>query len=85
MFDESGEQFRKSYAAGREAYQRAHDDRKVFITLVVITLLGALLLEFLAHYTTWSFVPRIAVSVAAVVLAQYLAARHFNQPPPKIG
>lgn len=53
--------------------------------MVVITLLGALLFELLAHYTTWSFIPRITVSVAAVLLAQYLATRLFNPAPPKVG
>jgi hypothetical protein len=79
MFDESREQIRKGYAAGRNAYHHAQDDRRVSIAMVAITLLGALLLELLAHYTTWSFVPRIAVSVAAVAVAQYLTARLFNQ------
>ena len=87
MFDESREQFRKSYTAGREAYQRTssdHGDRKVFITMLVITVLCALLFEVLGHYTSLSFVPRIAVAIVAIVLAQYLAVRFFR-PPTKAG
>jgi uncharacterized PurR-regulated membrane protein YhhQ (DUF165 family) len=80
MFDESREQFRKGYSSGKDAYQRASS-----ITVVVTTLLGAGLFEILAHYTTWSFVPRIAVAVAAIVVAQYLAGRFFNRLRPKAG
>lgn len=83
VLDESREQFRKSYAAGRDAYQRVEDDRRAHIARIVITVLGAVLFELLAHYTAWSFVSRITVSVATVLLAQYLAARPFNQPPSK--
>jgi len=85
MLDESREQFRKSYAAGGDAYQRVRDDRGSYIAMVVIILLGSLLFELLAHYTTWSFVPRIVVSIAAIVFAQYLASRLFNQKPPNAG
>ena len=85
MFDESREQFRKSYAAGGDAYHRVQDDRRAYIAMVVIILLGSLLFELLAHYTTWSFVPRIVISVASVVLAQYLANRLFNQKTPNAG
>jgi hypothetical protein len=81
MFDESREQFRKSYVAGGDAYHRVRDDRRAYIAMVVIILLGSLLFELLAHYTTWSFVPRIVASVAALVLAQYLANRLFKHPP----
>jgi hypothetical protein len=84
-FDESREQFRKSYAAGRGEYQRLQYDRRMHIALIAITVVGAVLFELLAHYTAWSFVSRIAVSVAAIVLAQYLAARLFNQSPSKTG
>ena len=74
-FDESRERFRKSYVAGRDAYQSAQEDRRAHIAMVVITVLGAVLFEFLEHYTTWSSIARIAVPLAAVALAQYLAAR----------
>jgi hypothetical protein len=85
-FDESREEFRKSYAAGRDAYQRVRqDDRRAQITRMVITVLSALLFELLAHYTAWSFVSRIAVSLAAFAFAQYLTTRLFNQPPSKTG
>jgi hypothetical protein len=85
MFDESREQFRKSYDAGRDAYERSTSDRRAFITMLVIILLGSALFEMLAHYTAWSFVPRIAVVVAALVVAQYFAGRVFNRLPPKVG
>jgi hypothetical protein len=85
MFDESREQFRKSYAAGGDAYQRSSGDRRVFITMLVIILLGSALFEMLARYTTWSFVPRIAVAVTAIGVAQYIAGRFFNRLPPKVG
>ena len=85
MFDESREQFRKSYVAGGDAYHCVRDDRRKYIALVVIILLGSLLFDLLAHYTTWSFVPRIVASVAAIVLAQYLANRLFNQKHPNAG
>jgi len=83
MFDESRENVRKSYDAGRDAYERSSSDRRVFVTMLVIILLGSALFETLARYTTWSFVPRIAVAVAAIVVAQYLAGRFFNRLPPK--
>jgi hypothetical protein len=67
MLDESRERFRKSYAAGGVAYQRVRDDRRTYIAKVVVILLGSLLFESLAHYTTWSLVPRIVVSAAAFV------------------
>ena len=75
MFDESREQFRKSYSAGKDAYQRASS-----ITVVGTTLLGVGLFEMLTHYTTWPFFPRIAVAVAAIVVAQYLVGRFSNRP-----
>ena len=85
MFDESREQFRKSYVAGGDAYHRARDDRRAYIAMVLIILLGSLLFELLAHYTAWSFFPRIVASVVAIVIAQYLANRPFNQKTPNAG
>jgi hypothetical protein len=55
MFDESREQFRKSYSAGGDAYQRVRENRRAHIAMVVIIVVGSLLFELLAHYTTWSF------------------------------
>jgi hypothetical protein len=61
-FDESREEFRKSYAAGRDAYQRVRqDDRRAQITRMVITVLSALLFELLAHYTDCGFPRRFRV------------------------
>jgi len=53
--------------------------------MVVVILLGSLLFESLGHYTTWSLVPRIVVSAAAIVFAQYHANRVFNPKPPNAG
>lgn len=83
-FHESHEQFRKSYAAGGDAYQRVQDDRRSRTAMVVITVLGAVLYVMLKHYTTWSLALQIAVPVAAMGLAQYLAYRFFNRLPPKV-
>ena len=77
-FDESGEQFRKSYAAGRDAYQRVRDDRRFHTARIVITVLDAILFATLERYTSWSFVSEISVSLAAFALALYLAARLFH-------
>jgi hypothetical protein len=85
MLDESRERFRKSYAAGGDAYQRVRDDRRKYFAMVVVILLGSLLFESLGHYTTWSLVPRIVVSAAAIVFAQYHANRVFNPKPPNAG
>jgi hypothetical protein len=79
-FHEFREQFRKSYAAGGDAYHRVQDDRRAHVALIVITVLGAVLFELLAHYTPWSFVSRIAVSIAAVAFAQYLAGQDVKPP-----
>lgn len=78
-FHESREQFRKSYAAGGDAYQRVRDDRRSHTAMVVITVLGAVLYVMLKHYTTWSLVLQIAVPVAAMGTAQYLASRFLNR------
>ena len=72
-----------SAIGGRDAYRRVQD--QAHSAMVVITVLGAVLFELLAHYTAWSFVSRIGVSLAAVVLSQYLAVRLFNRPPSKTG
>jgi len=82
-FHESREEFRKSYAAGRDPYQSVQDDRRSHTARVVITVLGAVLYVMLKHYTTWSLVRQIAVPVAAMGLAQYLAYRFFSRQPPK--
>ena len=82
MLDESRKNFRKAYAAGRNAYRRGTNDRAVSIT-AVITLLGVLFFELLAHYTTWPFVNRIGLTVVAIVLAKSVAGRFFNQLRPK--
>ena len=82
-FHESREKLRKSYAAGGDAYERIRGDRKSHVAMLVITVLGTLLFELLEHYTTLSFALRIVVSLAAVALAQYLAARLFGQSPTK--
>jgi hypothetical protein len=39
MLDESRERFRKSYAAGGDAYQRVRDDRRTYIAMVVVICL----------------------------------------------
>ena len=77
-FHESREKFQKGYAAGRDAYHEAQDDRRVHTATVVITLLGAVLYVTLKHYTTWAPALQIAVPVAVVGLAQYLAYRLFK-------
>jgi hypothetical protein len=46
--------------------------------MVVTTVLGAVLFELLEHYASWSFIPQIAVPLAAVALDQYLAARQLK-------
>ena len=78
-----GQQFRKAYSAGRQAYQREEEvlnSKPVFIVFLLITLLGAVLFEVLEHYTTWPFTARIVLTVAAIVLAQYIATRLVNRP-----
>jgi hypothetical protein len=82
-FHESREQFRKSYAAGRNAHQRVQDDGRSHTVMLVSTVLGAVLYVVLKHYTTWSLALQIAVPVAAMGLAQYLAYRFFKRLPSK--
>ena len=80
------DQWRKSYAAGRDGYEReliGQGERTAFITLIVIILLGSLLFELLAHYTRWPFAARIGLTVVAISLAQYFASRFFNRARPK--
>jgi hypothetical protein len=40
---------------------------------------GHYYLELLSHYTKWSFLPRIGISVAAILFAQYVAGRFRNR------
>ena len=82
-FHDFREQFRKSYAAGGDAYQRAQRDLRSHTARIVITVVSAVFYVMLEHYTTWSHVLQIAVPVAATILAQYLTYRFFEQPPPK--
>ena len=67
-FDESRERFRKSYAAGRDAYQSVQEDRRAHIAMVVIIVLGAVLFELLEHYTTWSSIARIVFGISGFAI-----------------
>jgi len=69
------ERFRSSYKAGRNAYH-TQTDRAAFV--IAITA-GHYYLELLSHYTKWSFLPRIGISVAAILFAQYVAGRFPNR------
>ena len=57
----------------------AQDDTEPLVIVSMITLLGGGLLELLRYYTKLPFILRIAISVAATTLAQYLAFRVLDR------
>jgi hypothetical protein len=54
------------------------DDTDPLVIIAVIAILGGGLPEVLHHYTKWPFALRVGLSIAFIVVAQYLAFRVLN-------
>lgn len=69
----------RSYDTMPRKEEVAQDETGPLVIVSVIALLGGGLLELLRHYTKLPFTLRIAISVAAITLAQYLAFRVLDR------